>query len=320
MPHWLIKSAIHRTISYLPRPQLWNDLFRKFGSGSLELSPSQFETKLLECNRHWQSFISHRHAAATDFSAFELGTGWFPIIPIGLYLCGAREIWTVDIDPFLRKDRMQQMLGYFKDYVRTGKLNECLPEVRPDRIERLLRLADSASSTAPAEWLREFHIHALVRDAQKLPLPDQSVDWFFSSGVLEYIPEPILKNILTEFRRVAKRGAVMTHRLNLVDVYSYFDKNISTLNHLKFTAQKWRWLNSPLIWQSRLRVSDYRRLYNEAGFKVVAEDNVSEAPEKLDQLTLAPEFSKYDRRDLIVIHSFMVGRLPVENISVQSTP
>ena len=29
------------------------------------------------------------HSPAPGFTAYELGTGWFPIIPIGLYLCGA---------------------------------------------------------------------------------------------------------------------------------------------------------------------------------------------------------------------------------------
>lgn len=309
MPHWLIKSAIHRTISWLPKPQFWNDLFRKYGSRSLQLSSSQFEIKLRESQRHWREFRAHYRGPTTDFAALELGTGWFPIIPLGIYLCGAREIWTVDIDPFLREDRMKLMLDYFKDYIRTGKLTECLPDARKDRVERLLALADKATTLSPREWLQEFNIHVLVQDAQKLPLPDTSLDWIFSSGVMEYIPEPVLKNIMTEFQRLGKIGAVMTHRLNLVDVYSYFDKNITTLNHLQYTDRQWRWRNSPLIWQSRLRVTDYRRLHADTGFEVVSEDNESESPDKLARIKIAPQFEKYSHPDLLVIHSFMVGRL-----------
>ena len=60
---------------------------------------------------------------------------------------------------------------------------------------------------------------------------------------------------------------------------------------------------------SRLRIPDYRRLYLEAGFEVVVEDNERESPEKLGRIPLAPQFQKYSRDDLLVIHSFLVGRL-----------
>jgi hypothetical protein len=309
MPNWLLKSALHRAISWLPRPQFWNGLLRRYGSRSLELSSSQFEIKLSECRRHWQEFKRHHPNLPADFTTLELGTGWFPIIPLGLYLCGAGKIWTVDIDAFLSAPRMRLMMEYFQDYNRTNRLREILPDAKPERIERLMAQAGRAAATPPKEWLAEFAIHPFVQDAQALPLSAQSVECFFSSGVLEYIPEPVLKNILGEFRRLAKPGAVMTHRLNLVDVYSYFDHKITTLNYLRFSDRQWRWLNSPLIWQSRLRVSDYRRLYHEAGFDVVTEQNESEAAEKLKQLPLDARFRGYAEADLLVIHSFMVGRL-----------
>ena len=309
MPHWLIKSAIQRTFSWLPNPQFWNDLFRKFGSHSLELSPEQFEVKLRECDRHWREFCSHYRGPTTNSKVLELGTGWFPTIPIGLFLCGAGEIWTVDIDPFLSRVRMQLLLKYFDEYDRSGRLLELLPGALRERVERLKAISAKAASVPPTEWLLELNIQVLVQDAQHLPLAGGCVDLVLSSGVLEYIPETVLKNIMTEFRRIGKPGAVMTHRLNLVDVFSYFDRNITTLNYLRFTDRQWHWFNSPLIWQSRLRIPDYRRLYLEAGFEVVVEDNERESPEKLGRIPLAPQFQKYSRDDLLVIHSFLVGRL-----------
>ena len=164
---------------------------------------------------------------------------------------------------------MKRMLDYFLDFIRTGKLAELLPAVRQDRIKRLMAILPEAANTKPSIWLAKLNIHVLVQDAQKLPLQDKSVDWIFSGGVLEYIPEPMLKNILAEFRRTARSAAVMTHRLNLVDVYSYFDRKITTLNYLRYTDRQWHWFNSPLIWQSRLRVTDYRRLYAGRGLMLL---------------------------------------------------
>ena len=39
MPHWMIKSAIHRAISLLPRSDRWNELFQHCVTRSLELPP-----------------------------------------------------------------------------------------------------------------------------------------------------------------------------------------------------------------------------------------------------------------------------------------
>jgi len=86
MPHWLIKSAIHRVISWLPNRQFWNGVLQSSFTKSTVLTPAKFEGKVAECARHFRAFTDF-HEAANEFSAFELGTGWHPIIPLGLYLC-----------------------------------------------------------------------------------------------------------------------------------------------------------------------------------------------------------------------------------------
>jgi len=47
-------------------------------------------------------------------------------------------------------------------------------------------------------------IVAETREAQNTGLAANSVDLFTSTGVLEYIPGPVLKEILAECRRVGK--------------------------------------------------------------------------------------------------------------------
>ena len=309
----LCTGVRHERPAFIPwsTPPIQDDRFpAELGAGSttVQRGVDRAAHQVLE-----HLLVAQLSATAAEPLAFELGTGWFPILPVAFHLCGAREIWTTDIESFLRPRQLAQMLDYFAEFHRNGKLAAALPAARADRIEQLLALAPKAATLTPQAWLAELKIHALNQDAQRLPLADASIDWFFSSGVLEYIPEPVLRNILAEFRRLATPGAVMTHRLNLADEYSYFDRNITTLNFLKFDDRRWRWFNSPLIWQSRLRVSDYRRLYREAGFAVVAEHNQSEASAKLDQFTLAPQFKKYAREDLLVIHSFMVGQLATQD-------
>jgi hypothetical protein len=307
MPHWLIKSAIHHAISWLPERQFWNGLLQTYVTRSTQLTSQMFEEKLSQC-RHFVDDLRSVRPGATGFRVLEVGTGWFPTVPVGLYLCGAMEIWTVDIDPLLRADRIRGMLEYYRDYERGGHLKKWLPDCRPDRLQAALALLAEVEDLPPAALLEQLKIHVIVGDAQRTGLPPKSIDFFFSNGVLEYIPRPILAGILEEARRLAAPGAVMSHRLNLIDQFSYFDQSITPYNFLRYTSDQWRWRNSPLIWQNRLRISDYRTLLNDAGFQVVREENVSGKSEDLKGVKLAPEFHGYRNEDLIVLHSFLLAR------------
>ena len=89
MPHWLIKSAIQRAISLLPASQTWNSLFQQNVTRSLELTESRFEARLDYCRLHLEHFLELQPQRARDFTALEVGTGWYRVVPVGLYLCGA---------------------------------------------------------------------------------------------------------------------------------------------------------------------------------------------------------------------------------------
>jgi hypothetical protein len=307
MPHWLIKTALHRGISALPNRQFWNGLLQKWITRSTELTAEKFEGKVRECDRHLRVFRTAQPAG--DFTVLELGTGWLPIIPAGLWICGAREIWTFDIDPLLQSDRVLSVLQHYSDYAKRGALSSLLPEAQADRIKRLdAVLAAGKPNDQPAVLLEKLDIHYQVKDAQQIPLPNNTINFLVSSGVLEYVPKPVFQKVLKEFRRVAALGAMMSHRLNLVDQYSYFDKKITAFNFLQFTEREWSWRDSPLFAQNRLRIGDYRKQFHEAGFEIVCEENVPGAPEDLAKIKLAPEFQQMTREDLLVLHSYISAR------------
>jgi hypothetical protein len=308
MPHWLIKSAIHRTISILPRSQKWNEWFQKYITKSLELGPAEFEYKVNCCRRYLDEFLALSPSRADDFTALELGTGWYPIVPIGLFLCGAGRIWSFDIDPLLRRERLKKILDYFDRFEREGKLPQLLPRLRPECVAKLREITAQADLDTPQASLAKLNIHAIVRDAQHTGLDPKTIDLFFSYSVLEYIPAQIQANLYAEFRRLASSNAVLIEFINLKDQFLNFDRSISPMNFLQYSDSKWRWLDSPLIPQTRLRISDYRRILVESGYEIVKETSKSAPPEQLDRVRLDPKFQKYTREDLLVIETWLVAR------------
>jgi hypothetical protein len=308
MPHWLIKSALQRAISLLPASHFWNELFQRYVTRSLDLTPERFEMRLDCCRIHLQNFSELRPSRALDFTACELGTGWFPVVPAGLFLCGAGRIATFDIALFLSRKRLKQTFGMFEEYERTGKLQKFLPRLMPKRLERFKEIAKSVETAEPEKVLKQLEIHFEVRDAQNTGLQPGSIDLFVSTGVLEYIPRDILKNILTEFRRIGSPGAVQSHYLNLIDQYSYFDRSITPFNFLKFSEERWKLFNSPITWLNRMRISDYRELFSKLGYEVTKEVNTSGSAADLHRIQLAPEFQKHSEADLLVLTSWLTAK------------
>ncbi len=307
MAHWLVKSLAQRGISWLPRNHVWNEFFQERVTRSLRLDYAAFCTRLEEGHRILDELSKLHPEGIARVRMLELGTGWFPTIPVALFLCGAEEVWTFDIVPLLRRRRLKRMVELFRECHEKGDLPRLLPRLQPRRVEALLQLESCVDHDAPADWLDRLTIRYRVQDAQQTGLSDASVDLIFSDAVLHHIPKPVLQRILAEFRRVASPDAVMIHLILLADQFAFFDHSITQFNFLQFTEQQWRWRASPLIWANRLRISDYRRLLSDAGFSLVREDSQSGLPADLGKVRLAPEFSDYAQADLLVTRSWMVA-------------
>jgi len=274
----------------------------------MDLAKEQFEMRLDYCHRHLEAFRETRPASTGDWRVLEIGTGWFPTVPVGLYLCGAGEIWTLDIAPLLSSAQVKLMLDRFEECERAGELQKRLPWLCPERLAKLREFSASWDRRSPAALLEKMNIHFRVREAQQTDLESGSIDLFVSTGVLEYIPREVLKSILLEFKRIGTTHAIQSHYLNLCDQYSYFDPAITPFNYLKYPASRWKYLNSPLTWQSRLRISDYRALFAEAGYQIIRERNTAGDPVELRKVRLAPEFQHYPVEDLLVLFSWVVAK------------
>lgn len=307
MSNWLLKSTVQRAISLFPYSSEVNELFQRYVTRSVELGDGMFQTQLERSHTHLNHFLARQKEKPVDFTVLEVGTGWYPTQLLGLYLCGSKTIWTYDIASHLRRSRIQRMVQLFSEYDRQNKIQQHLPLVRPERLAFFRQNAPFANTDSPEQFLARFNILARLQNVEKSGLDAGSVDLSFSHAVLQHIPPAVLKKIVVELRRVASARSATSHSINLADLFATSDPSITPFNCLKFSEQSWRYLNSPLIPQHRLRIADYRQIFTEAGFKVEKEDNVCGSVEDLKRIRLAPEFQKYSQEDLLVISSWLVA-------------
>jgi hypothetical protein len=319
MSRWVAKAAVQRVIGLLPRSYFWNTLFQTHVTRSMDLTSSRLEGRLRRCARHLSAFANHTlERDEKPATALEIGTGWYPIVPLGLFLCGVDKIWTYDIAALLSGDRVRETMRQLAEAADNGLLQDLLPSYSGERLDRLRSAADSEQSRA-GDLLSPLGVEYVIRDASYTGLEPASVDLIFSNVSLEYVPHTRLEKMLAEFRRIISPRGVMSHEIDLADQYAGFDHSITQFNFLKFSDRVWHLINNPLIPLNRLRIADYRELIVGGDFQIVAEDLTNGTVAELATVQLAPRFRAYAEDDLLVTGAWIVAT-PAGNEPASAAP
>lgn len=229
----------------------------------------------------------------TDARVMEVGSGWVPLLPLGFWICGAKEVRTFDLNrhllPGVLRDSMRWMVEneaalveLWKGVATADRVRWCLLRMR-ERLDR------------PMELLREAGIeYCAPADAARTGLPDGSVDVHYSLSVLEHIPGGVIQEILREARRLLAPEGRFVHRVDPTDHFSHFDPSITRINFLQFDEAQWKGrAGNYLAYHNRLRDPDFERLFRESGLSLLAHRFVTDdrSLEALQQgLVVAPEF------------------------------
>ncbi len=303
MPPWMLKAAVQGALSLAPSPHRLNEILQRYVTRSLRLTEPLLLDKWDKCKRHVGAFAAHSPDAGGPGTILEIGTGWYPVVPVALALATGARVITVDTSDLLSRDRVLETFDAFRQLA-----------VRPDcslpvaKLDDVVRIAREESAMRPREMLALAGIKALIGDARALPLASGTVDLVVSNNTLEHIPPADLTGMLRELRRVGSRRAVMSHHIDLADHYALFDPSIGVLNFLRYSSRVWPLFNNALQYQNRLRLSDYQRMHEHAGWRIVEEDGRRAGPAELAAISLAPEFRKYDVDDLRVYEAWIVSR------------
>lgn len=302
MPSWFLKAAIQGGISLLPNPQKFNRLFQQYVTKSLTLRDEYVLEKWSKVDTHLQYYSEHCGAAPPS-SCLELGTGWFPIVPIGLALRGVGSVTTIDTQPLTNAEGARDVAKAYVRLIDAGRIR--LPELELSA-QRLAHLRTLTSNAGLEEVFGPLGISTLVGDARRIPMPDACMSLITSNNTFEHIPGPVLRGILDDFRRVLKNDGLMSHQIDMSDHFANFDSSIGVYNFLQFPEHVWRFFNTSLQYQNRLRVNDFRKLFQDTGWEILSERNLSKEANSLPKL--APEFTRYSEEDLLVHNSWFVAR------------
>ena len=218
--------------------------------------------------------------------ALEFGAGRNLLASLLLSNAGAERIHAYDLDRLATLEQVNAVI-------------EQLRELKPGRWAPVQSFDD---------LLRIYRIdYRAPGDARHTGLPAGSVDFIYSTSTLEHIPPREIRAILAECVRVASPEAQMSFTIDYHDHYASADKSITRTNFYRYSDAMWRWFNPSMHYQSRLRHSDYARLFDELGLHTVRAD-ARLAQIDIDRQQISEQFRNYDDRDLAAMNGYFVLR------------
>ena len=154
--NWKLKAIIQNFVDKLPQSlayPVYYKIQRNFG-GLKRINPYEHLKKSV----FFINAIKKQNYLLVDKTFLEIGTGRTLSTPIGLWLCGASRIITVDLNPYLKEELIIESIDWiqqhknevrclFRDFEKTSLFNNRLHNLMSfnDDLNKLLNLMNSLS-------------------------------------------------------------------------------------------------------------------------------------------------------------------------------
>ncbi|MBU1043282.1 MAG: class I SAM-dependent methyltransferase [Candidatus Omnitrophica bacterium] len=288
--NWRQKGILQNILSVVPFGTALNDLLQIKWGGLRDID-SAVEEKFFNDWLVFCSLMKEIDLPIQELVFFEVGTGWFPVLPFCFSLAGAKKCLTYDINRHMNAQltfKMVSIISRFSKEISNVSLRQSL--MIESYCQQYLGSADLHKLLEQARI--EYHAPA---DATKTGLASESVDVLFSNSVLEHVPSQVIFKLMEESYRVLRKKGIIMHSVNCGDHYAYFDKNITPINYLRYSESDWKFWNNALQFQNRLRPIDFVESAKKAGFEILLY-KYKPKPDLLNivsSLKIAREFHNY---------------------------
>lgn len=304
---WVAKAIVQKTISFLPNPEKANLLFQRYVTRGVELSDEHFGYKITHARDHIIYLRRFQPNLGGGGEILELGTGWYPIIPIAFYLTNCGRTTSVDIQNWLKKEGLIATIAKMREWDEAGRLRAYLPGLLEERWTQLLAIATNAANYDREAINEIIGLTPLLQDARKLPFADGHFDFICSNNTFEHVHAEVLTGILAEFKRILKPGGLMSHFIDLSDHFAHFDHGINIYNFLRFSRKQWKLIDNNIQPQNRLRWKDYEAMYRQLNIPITEVEVRAGDLDLLAAVDVHPEYADYRAEELAISHGYVVS-------------
>jgi SAM-dependent methyltransferase len=234
----------------------------------------------------------------------EIGTGW----------CHWEALTTrlfFDVSGILYDVWDNRQMDALKNYVR--HLEKSIDKLDADASQRAaaLQMISRIKELSYYEALYKMLGFKYVLDpAGKLdPLEKGSFDFVVSGGVLEHIYARDAREFVSGMSSLLKPGGYSVHSINIRDHLRQYDTTASLKQYLQYSDRTWkRYFSNEVQYINRIQRSEWLEFFSNAGLELVEE--VVE-PEDISGLRIAPEYARFEDKDLRCGGLHLTHRKPV---------
>jgi hypothetical protein len=304
--NWKIKGLVQKGLSMMPGGGSLNTRLQSLVGGRRDFR-SHADGKIADWAQSMQ-YLAESNFQVSGMRLMEIGTGWFPALPVCFSLGGAESIATFDAVRLLDESMSFRLLDAIE--ANTAQIAEVLDKSPADLCATLaeLRQCESLNDLLGRSRIR----YTALADAQATGLVSDSIDLVFSNSVLEHVPREAIGGLMRESFRVLRAGGLAMHNIGCNDHYAFFDRSISFVNFLQYGEREWRLWNNTIQYQNRMRAPEFVELAMQAGFEIVrtATHVRPGTLQALDRMRIAPEFSRFSREEVAATTLDFVCRKP----------
>ena len=307
--NWKFKAIIQNLVDELPASlsySLYYYIQRTFG-GLKKVNHLRDLKKSIEIVK----IINKSNYNIDNHVLMEIGTGRTITVPIGLWLCGAQKIITIDINPYLKERLVLESINWIKN--NEIEVRKLFYNIADNKLfnNRLRYLISCKLDIIRILELTNIDYRAPA-DACYLDIDDKTIDCQFSMSVFEHIPLSILNLILIETKRILANDGIIMHSIDLSDHFSLSDPSITSINFLQFSEKEWeKWAGNKFTYHNRLRAPEFYKLFNDIGVQIILkEEHIDrKALEIINRgFPLDNRFAGYPPDDLAISGIDIVGK------------
>jgi SAM-dependent methyltransferase len=306
--NWKTKALIQNVISLLP-PELSYDIYFRLQRNFGTLKNFNPEGRLCS-GISTAKFINTLGGKISNKVFFELGTGRAPVAPLALWLMGAEKVITADLNPYVKPELFLESVRYISS--NKNKISNLFGDLLViDRLTDLINF--SSDKNLSFNKLMNFcSIDYLAPcDASSTQLDPGSIDYFISCAVLEHIDSETILKILAEGNRITKSDGMFINYIDYRDHFSTKDKNITAINFLQYSDEKWnKYAGNKYMYMNRLRHDDYIQIFELSGHQILKQTPTTDTRSlellKSGDFVLDPKFLS-KTIDILAIKDAVIG-------------
>jgi SAM-dependent methyltransferase len=275
---WRVKSLAFRALSRAPYGSAIHYLAQRYLLGSFPRPRQHLDALWDRARQFIDAFSTYGPGTSLADSRFlELGAGRDLSVPIALRLLGVGRVHAVDISRLAKLELVRHSAVHMAE--RAG-----LPPIRIDSWQDVE--AFGVMYQAPASL-------GLFAPA--------TIDCICSNEVLEHVAPDQLRDIADATRRLLRPGGIAVHTIDYSDHYARSDARIDRFNFLTFDDVAWRRHDSAFQYVNRLRHSDYVRIFESSGLRVLSAVVTAGHPTTTLRKGVAERFAGYLDSDLFAL-------------------